>query len=421
MSDTPDTSEPASEPAHGKVPPESLELRAKPRPVARINRRILVGVIGFGMLLLAGLVLVALNPPNWRNTGAGPELITVDRKPTADGLSRLPSSYDGLQPKAPIVTEARPPLAPGVPALSAPDAGAESERAERTRLARLAAQARDSAPFFRLQTRPATAASAVPATNETAPTARPSSSTTDFAALAAAATERVRAQIDGTSTAPDATDQTRKLAFLKAGPEKEIYNPHIQQRPTSPYQLMAGTIIPASLVTGLNADLPGFVIAQVTEHVYDTVTGRYLLVPQGTRLIGKYDSVVAYGQQRALVVWQRLIRPDGSSITIDNLPATDTAGYAGLSDSVDLHTWQLLKGIGLATVLGVGSSLAFGSGSGDSDILRALRESTGQTTNRAGQRLIERELNVQPTLTVRPGWPLRIIVHKDIILTPYRG
>ena len=226
--------------------------------------------------------------------------------------------------------------------------------------------------------------------------------------------------MDSGSTATDATDQTRKLAFLKAGPEKEIYNPHLLQRPASPYQLLAGTIISASLVTGLNADLPGFVIAQVTEHVYDTVSGRHLLIPQGTRLIGKYDSVVAYGQERALVVWQRIIRPDGSSIVIDNLPATDTAGYAGLADGVDLHTWKLLKGVALATVLGVGSSLAFGSGSGDSDIIRALRESTGQTTNRAGQRLIERELNVQPTLTVRAGWPLRVIVHKDLVLTPYR-
>lgn len=418
MSDAQNMPDAEPEPA-GKVPPESLELRSKPRPVARINRRILVGVIGFGLLLIAGLVLVALNPPNWRNSGSGPELITVDRKPTADGLSRLPSSYEGLNPKAPAVTESRPPLAPGVPVLQAPDAAGELEKAERVRLARLAAQARDSQPFFRLQTRPATTAPTVG--TDAATPARASTSSTDLAALTAAATDRVRAQIEGTSTAADATDQTRKLAFLKNGPEKEIYNSHSQQRPISPYQLMAGTIIPASLVTGLNADLPGFVIAQVTEHVYDTVTGRYLLVPQGTRLIGKYDSVVAYGQERALVVWQRLIRPDGSSITIDNLPATDTAGYAGLSDSVDMHTWRLLKGIGLATVLGVGSSLAFGSGSGDSDILRALRESTGQTTNRAGQRLIERELNVQPTLTVRPGWPLRVIVHKDIILTPYRG
>jgi type IV secretion system protein VirB10 len=208
-------------------------------------------------------------------------------------------------------------------------------------------------------------------------------------------------------------DQTRKLTFLKAGPEKAVYNPHGLQTPVSAYQLMAGTVISASLITGLNSDLPGFVIAQVTEHVYDTVSGRFLLIPQGSRLIGKYDNIVAFGQERALVVWQRIILPDGSSIVIDNLPATDTGGYAGLADEVDLHTWKLLKGVALATVLGVGSELAFGSS--DSDLVKALQQSTQGTTNRAGQRLIERQLNVQPTIRVRPGWPLRVIVHKDIL------
>src|SRR5262245_37251542 len=177
------------------------------------------------------------------------------------------------------------------------------------------------------------------------------------------------------------------------------------------------------LVSGLNSDLPGFVIAQVTENIYDTISGRHLLIPQGSRLMGKYDNVVAFGQERALVVWQRIIMPDGTSVVIDNLPATDTGGYAGLADDVDLHTWKLLKGIALATVLGVGSQLAFGSGSslGDSDLVKALQQSTQSTTNRAGQRLVERNLNVQPTITVRPGWPLRVIVHKDIVLRPYRG
>ncbi len=391
---------------------DGLALRTRPRPVARVNRRILVGVIAGGMLLIAGLVMVALNPPSWRQAGLGPELVTVDRKPTADGLSRLPSSYEGLQPKAPPPVKSA--LPPGVPVLQATEPGLDVDSA---RLAKLAAQARDSQPFFRLQSRPAVTASS----SEPAPPARASSQLSDLAAQTTAATERARTQLDGSPAAPDVTDQMRKLAFLKSGPEKEIYNPHGLQKPLSPYQLMAGTVIAASLVTGLNADLPGFVIAQVTEPVYDTVSGQHLLVPQGTRLIGRYDSVVAYGQERALVVWQRMIRPDGTSIVIDNLPATDNAGYAGLADGVDFHTWRLLKGIGLATVLGVGSSLAFGPATGDSDLVRALRESTGQTTNRAGQRLIERELNVQPTLTVRPGWPLRVIVHKDIVLTPYRG
>ena len=405
-----------NQPQGGPSEPDPLQLRTRPRRVTRVNRRVLIVVAGVGLALLAGLILVALDPPSWRKTGAGPELVTVERKATPDGLDRLPSSYDRLDAGKQAAPKSLP---SSVPQLKDADPVNELERAEKVRLARLAAQARESGTSFRLQQKNAPTD---PARNSAlAAPSSPARTEPEPLAAAAAATTRLRSPLDGTPSGTDATDQTRKLAFLKAGPEKEIYNPHAQQTPVSPYQLMAGTIIAASLVTGLNSDLPGFVIAQVTEHVYDSVSGRFLLIPQGSRLVGRYDSVIAHGQQRALLVWQRIIRPDGSSIQIDNLPATDTAGYAGLQDGVDLHTWQLLKGIGLATVLGVGTSLAFGPTTNDSDLVRALRESTGQTTNRAGQRLIERELNVQPTLTVRPGWPLRIIVHKDIILTPYRN
>jgi len=144
------------------------------------------------------------------------------------------------------------------------------------------------------------------------------------------------------------------------------------------------------------------------------MTARILLIPQGSRLIGSYDSIVAFGQKRALVVWQRIILPDGSSIQIDNMPATDAAGYAGLSDKVDLHTWQLLKGVALSTLLGVGTQLSFGN---DSDLVRAIRESTQQSASRAGDQIVMKNLNVQPTLRVRPGWPLRLMVHRDLILT----
>ncbi|MCK9994015.1 MAG: type IV secretion system protein TrbI, partial [Alphaproteobacteria bacterium] len=158
---------------------------------------------------------------------------------------------------------------------------------------------------------------------------------------------------------------------------------------------------------------------QVTENVYDSVTGRTLLIPQGARLIGAYDSVIAFGQSRALLVWQRIIMPDGSSIQIDNLPATDAAGYAGLEDKVDYHTWRLLKGVVLSTLLGVGTELSLGNE--ESDLLRAIRQSTQQNVNQACQRITEKNLQIQPTITIRPGWPLRVIVHKDIVLRPYGG
>ena len=125
----------------------------------------------------------------------------------------------------------------------------------------------------------------------------------------------------------------------------------------SPWTISAGSVIAASLVTGLNSDLPGLVIAQVTQNAYDSATGRTVLVPQGSRLIGRYDSVIAFGQKRALVVWQRIVMPDGSSITLDNAPATDASGYAGLADRIDRHSWALLKGVALSTLLGDGDNL----------------------------------------------------------------
>jgi len=404
--------------------PETLEIRARPQPVTRINRKVLIGGASVLLLLISGIVLVALKPPSLR-VGSPQELFNVDHKPITDGLSKLPATYDGLRPdRKNDAGRARESQIPGVRQLTEPasDPGTEAERVEKARLARMAGQARESQVFFRLQLKAApreTAAAEV----RPDPVPRPSPRTgegdlTTISALRAAERARALATGDVDLLANDTTEQTRKLSFLKSGPEKDIYNPHALEKPASPYQLMAGTVIAASLVSGLNSDLPGFVIAQVTEHVYDTVSGRYLLIPQGSRLIGKYDNVVAFGQERALVVWQRIILPDGSSIVIDNLPATDTGGYAGLADDVDLHTWKLLKGIALATVLGVGSQLAFGSS--DSDLVKALQQSTQSTTNRAGQRLVERNLNVQPTITVRPGWPLRVIVHKDLVLRPYR-
>ena len=404
-----------------KAAPETLELRARPQPVTRINRKVLIGGAAVFLMLLSGIVLVALKPPSLK-LAERQELINVENKPITDGLNKLPATYEGVQPANPA-PQTTPPAAPK---LILPDTDLpldDAESAEKTRLARMAGQARESQVFFRLQLKQPPEGSAAIST-QSEPTQRSGATTPDgnLATLSLLrATERAQALAKGDLeyTGTDSADATRKLAFLRSGPEKDIYNPHGLQTPASRYQLMAGTVIAASLVTGLNSDLPGFVIAQVTENIYETVSGRFLLIPQGTRLIGKYDNVIAFGQERALVIWQRIILPDGSSVVIENLPATDTGGYAGLADEVDLHTWKLLKGVALATVLGVGSELAFGSS--DSDLIRALQLSTQTTTNRAGQRLIERNLNVQPTITVRPGWPLRVIVHNDIVLRPYRA
>ena len=399
-----------------RSPPDDIELRVRPRPVRRINRKVLMGGTALLSLVLFGAVLVALDPPGLRGGQQVQELYNTDRKPVADGLAGLPSTYDAIPKLGPplpgdigdalhkVDTNAPPELPIGDKPFQ-PDPEADIARADRIRLARLAQQGRESKLFYSV----ATASKVGDANKEegTAPQAQPS----PYAALG---------QLDalqGQGQPAPQTAQDKKLAFLNAKPDGSITNEHSLQKPISPFTLMAGSIIPASLVTGLNSDLPGFVIGQVTENVYDTVTGRHLLVPQGTKIIGKYDSVVAFGQKRALVIWQRLIRPDGTSLVIDNLPATDEGGYAGLEDKVDYHTWALLKGIALATLLGVGTEVSIGKS--ENDIISAIRQSAQENTNQAGQQFVQRQLDVQPTLTVRPGWPLRIIVHKDLVLDSY--
>ncbi|MES2000884.1 MAG: TrbI/VirB10 family protein [Pseudomonadota bacterium] len=154
-----------------------------------------------------------------------------------------------------------------------------------------------------------------------------------------------------------------------------------------------------------------------TRHPFGRVADAYVQAVRGQRH-RRMSQVVAFGQRRALVVWQRIILPDGSSLTLDNVPATDPSGFAGLADEVDFHTWSLLKGVVLSTVLGVGSNLTF---SGESDLVQAIRESTQQNASRAGDQLTSRNLQVQPTITIRPGAPVRLIVHRDLVLAPWLG
>lgn len=177
--------------------------------------------------------------------------------------------------------------------------------------------------------------------------------------------------------------------------------------------LQAGSIIRAALITGIRSDQPGLVTAQVTENVYDSPTGRQLLVPQGARLIGDYASDVGFGQRRVLLTWNRLILPDGRSIVLDRQPAADPSGYAGLEDGVDHHWGGVVKAALVSTLLGVGSELGSGS---DSDIVRALRRGSQDSVNRAGEQIVSRELNIRPTLTIRPGYSVRVLVTRDIVL-----
>ncbi|MCR3863535.1 LacI family DNA-binding transcriptional regulator [Pseudomonas aeruginosa] len=179
--------------------------------------------------------------------------------------------------------------------------------------------------------------------------------------------------------------------------------------------------IAGALVTGIKSDLPGDVIATVTEPVFDTATGKFLLIPQGSRILGRYNSQVSYGQSRVQVVWNRVILPDTSSLTLDNLVGTDPAGYAGLEDDVDWHWNRIVAGAVLTTLLGVGAELAAPENRQDGNrIVIAGRDSAQDSINQVGQEITRRNMNIQPTLTSRPGLPVRIIVNRDLVLRPYQ-
>ena len=223
----------------------------------------------------------------------------------------------------------------------------------------------------------------------------------------------------GSGSQPGApTAQDRQLAFLNVPVDRRTVAADRVVAPASPYILQAGAVISAAMITGIRSDLPGQITAQVTENIYDSPTGRFLIVPQGTRIIGEYNNNVGFGQNRILLVWSRLIFPNGRSIVLERQPGSDAMGYAGLEDGVDYHWWDLAKAAGLSTLLSVGAELAVD----DQDrLLSAIRNGGQDTINDAGQQIIRRQLQVVPTLTIRPGFAVRIIVTRDLVLEPYRG
>ena len=379
-----------------------FELRAKSREVKQVNKTRLLIVIQVVVVAVFGMIAWSFVQGDRKKDfiDAKPSFqVGSDQKP--EGLSQLPATY-AKAGKADAGKE--------VLSTRNTNIGA-SYRKHMTEKEKL--EARKSGLFFRM-------------TIQRPPAPKPSTRQSirqELDALTSGLSSKSQSasaqNIPGTliDQSIDPNHQGRKIAFLNQPVDKAIYNTHGQQRPVSPYQLMAGTVISASLLSGLNSDLPGQVLAQVTEHIYDSVSGRHLLIPQGAKLIGKYDSVIAFGQERALVTWHRIILPNGTSVVIDNLPASDPAGYAGLKDKVDHHTWKLLKGIVFSTLLSVGTELTFGND--ESDLVKAIRQATQQNANQAGQAIVQKNLNIQPTIKVRPGWPMRIIVNKDIVMAPY--
>jgi type IV secretion system protein VirB10 len=186
----------------------------------------------------------------------------------------------------------------------------------------------------------------------------------------------------------------------------------------SPYELKRGSVIPATLITGLNSDLPGRITAQVSQNVYDSATGYRLLIPQGAKLFGRYDSKVSFGQERVLVVWTDLVFPNGSTLQIGGMAGTDAEGYGGFKDKVNRHLWRTFASAALIALIGTGidtsmpqsSTLATQETASD-----AARRNFAESFGRVAEETISKNLNVQPTIEIRPGYKFNVLVDQDII------
>ena len=399
-------------PQAGKVAPEAMALRAQPRPVTRLNRRTLAILTGGLSVAVLGATIWSLQPHR-RGANDQTELYNVDRVSKSEGLDGLPSDYS----KLPKVPELGPPL-PG-------DLGPAIVASQRPVTPTYAPPGHDPADALRKEAEAAAASSvffrsgkpgqAVGAAAQAAPGAP--SAMAAFDPLAAGPASTAAQPADPTVVQ---NRQEQKEAFLKGGSTETRNSGHLQM-PASPYQVMAGTVIAAALVTGIKSDLPGDVIATVTEPVYDTATGKFLLIPQGSRILGRYNSQVSYGQSRVQMVWNRIILPDTSSLTLDNLVGTDPAGYAGVEDEIDRHWGRILAGAALTTLLGVGAELAAPANRQDGNrIIIAGRDGLQDSVNQVGQEMTRRNINIQPTLTARPGLPVRIVANRDLVLRPYQ-
>ncbi len=379
-------------------PAAAMRLRAEPPRVTRLSRKALAGLGLAASLTVGGALIYALQN---RQQGQGQELYSTDNRSTPDGLAGLPKDYAGV-PKLgpPLPGDLGRPILAAQNRGPAPSTGPIGPDPEEQRREQELEAARTARLFASTQTRPAGGATAAQATTETMP--RP-----DLASLGLAPQPAT----------PSAQDRQR--AFLDQPPDKRTVSADRVAAPAAKNVLQAGAVISAALITGIRSDLPGQITAQVTENVYDSPTGQIRLIPQGTRLIGQYDNGVGFGQRRVLLVWTRLIFPNGRSIVLEREPGADAEGYAGLEDGVDYHWGELFKAAALSTVLSIGAQA--GSSGQESDIMRALRQGASDSISQTGQQIVQRQLNIAPTLTIRPGFPVRVIVTRDLVLEPYGG
>ena len=378
------------------TPAEAVRLRARPPAIARLSRPVILTLGGLGAVAIGAALTLAL-----QTRPAKPvELKTAEpeNRPAQAAMAQGPKTYGDAPALGPPLPGdlGRPILAAQArgQAVSPPPMGTDDAKADPAVDAhRRAIDAARTSGLFQASAR---------VRSGSTPDADPGAPQVDLA--------QALNLTSANSQTPVPTGAKRDFADpANAQPTLSAYSP---SPPAGKLILQAQTVITAALITAVNSDLPGPVAAQVTRNVYDSLTGRSVLIPQGARLIGVYESQVAFGQRRVRLAWDRVIFPDGRSLQLDRLVGADAAGRSGLSDRVEAHWGAMAKAALLSTVLGVGAELGSDD---DGDLARAIRQGVQDTVSQTGQQVVRRQLDVQPTLTLRAGLPLTILVTRDIV------
>lgn len=401
-------------------------------PITTLNKKLIIGILCLVLVFIVWIMIDALSAPAANFTPNSGSKITatpggVSAPPAA--LGQLPTTYgdasqintllnrnvDGLSPEAAkklnLLQSAEQDLQHQLAVLSTRPA-ANAQQAFST-------EAASSSIFFAggappLQNTPnASVASNMGATKPGTPTP-------------VSGSYNAFAQQNG---------QAQKLDFLTSKPSKQIYNNNTVQYPASPYILQAGSVIPGSLITTIVTNLPGVITATVESNVYDSITGQYLLIPKGSKLIGDYNSSVTFGQNQVQVKFTRLIRPDGSSIVLPNEPGVNKLGTSGLADDVNNHWGRIIGSAALSALFNLPAVVASSqqnnnstvcnggtcvTGNSTGDVMKtAALASAGAAASQVGSQLAQQSLNIQPEITIHSGFQFSIMVTKDIILPPY--
>ncbi len=404
-------------------------------PVATLNKKLIVGLIAILTVVLLAIIVSALNASNNLAPTKSPALtITPNTSAPPSALTSLPSNYSDSQKINDILSH---------------NQGGMSPQAQRQITLLQSAQQQLEQQLSQMrQQQDSGFGGGGPMSQEAA------SSSIFFAGgapqplnqeqLAANAAQVAKSKANGGANGTGAANsyasqnmQSQKVDFLTSQPNKKIYNENTVQYPSTPYILQAGSVIPAILQSRISTNLPGVITALVSQDVYDSISGKYLIIPRGSKLIGEYNSSVSFGQEQVQVKFTRLIRPDGSSILLPNQPGTNKFGTSGLSDEVNNHWGKIIGSAALSALFSLpaimatnqmnqSSGVTYSNGtytnsppSVGSTVGASALQSAGAAASQVGSQLASQSLNIQPEIIIHPGYQFSVMVTKDIVLPPY--